>query len=86
MKMEDYPKDTPRTNAFEETCGDYEKPHTYARRLAVFARELELEAAEKQARIDALMLEYCPDEMTPEQVEEWGRHQRAKHNDKLRSE
>lgn len=39
-----------------------------------------LEAAErdaqaKQAKIDALMLEYCPDEMTPEQVEEWGRHQ-----------
>ena len=30
-----------------------------------------------QAKIDALMLEYCPEDMTPEQVEEWGRHQRA---------
>lgn len=29
-----------------------------------------------QAKLDALMFEYCPDEMTPEQIEEWGRHQR----------
>jgi hypothetical protein len=29
----------------------------------------------KQARIDALMLEYCPDEMTPEQIAEWEKHQ-----------
>lgn len=28
-----------------------------------------------RARIDALMLEHCPDEMTPEQVAEWERHQ-----------
>jgi hypothetical protein len=28
-----------------------------------------------QAKIDALMLEYCPDDMTPEQREEWARHQ-----------
>lgn len=28
-----------------------------------------------QAQIDALMLEYCPDEMTPEQLAEWQRHQ-----------
>ena len=34
-----------------------------------------------QARIDALMLEYCPDEMTPEQIAEWERHQRAVPND-----
>lgn len=30
----------------------------------------------KQAEIDRLMLEFCPDEMTPEQVDEWNRHQR----------
>lgn len=29
-----------------------------------------------QAKIDRLMLEYCPDEMTPEQIAEWGRHQK----------
>ena len=28
-----------------------------------------------QAKIDALMLEYCPDEITPEQIENWKRHQ-----------
>lgn len=30
----------------------------------------------KQAKIDALMLEYCPDEMTPEQIAEWEAHQK----------
>jgi len=29
----------------------------------------------KQAKIDALMFEYCPDEMTKEQVEEYAKHQ-----------
>lgn len=33
--------------------------------------------AAMQAQIDRLMLEYCPEEMTPEQVENWGRHQKA---------
>lgn len=28
-----------------------------------------------QAKIDALMLEYCPDEMTPEQLANWAKHQ-----------
>lgn len=31
----------------------------------------------KQAQIDELMLEYCPDEMTDEQWEEYQRHQRV---------
>ncbi len=30
---------------------------------------------EKQARIDSLMLEWCPDEMTPQQIEEWEKAQ-----------
>ena len=30
-----------------------------------------------QTRIDALMLEHCPDEMTHEQMAEWARHQVA---------
>jgi hypothetical protein len=29
-----------------------------------------------QARMDALMLEFCPDEMTKTQLENWARHQR----------
>jgi hypothetical protein len=32
---------------------------------------------EAQAKIDELMLEYCPDDMTEEQIEEWKKHQRA---------
>jgi len=30
---------------------------------------------ELQAKVDALMLEYCPDEMTAAQKENWARHQ-----------
>lgn len=37
--------------------------------------ELEEEVEAAQAKIDALMLEYCPDDMTKEQIEEWERHQ-----------
>ena len=29
----------------------------------------------QQAKIDRLMLEYCPEEMTEEQIKEWGRNQ-----------
>lgn len=37
--------------------------------------DLERQLADKQFKIDALMLEYCPDDMTPEQVKEWGESQ-----------
>lgn len=47
---------------------------------------LEGHVAAKQARIDALMLEYCPDDMTPEQVAEWERHQVAVPSDVLPGE
>jgi uncharacterized coiled-coil protein SlyX len=39
--------------------------------------ELRKDADSKQAKIDRLMLEFCPDEMTPEQIEDWGKHQMA---------
>lgn len=38
--------------------------------------ELQSECASKQAKIDSLMLEYCPHEMTAEQIAEWARHQK----------
>lgn len=44
----------------------------YARALSEEQRRCEA----LQAKVDALMLEYCPDEMTPEQTAEWARHQR----------
>lgn len=37
----------------------------------------EKEIASRQAQIDRLMLEFCTDEMTPEQIENWKRHQIA---------
>ena len=37
--------------------------------------ELKLELGVKQARIDELMLEYCPDEMSQEQMDNWAKHQ-----------
>lgn len=43
-----------------------------AAQSATTAREAAL-----QAKIDRLMLEYCPEEMTPEQIAEWKKHQMA---------
>lgn len=39
--------------------------------------ELRRELAAKQAQIDRLMLEFCPDEMTQDQISEWKRHQKV---------
>lgn len=38
--------------------------------------ELEAERERLQARVDCLMLEHCPEDMTPGQVDNWGKHQR----------
>lgn len=43
---------------------------------SLLAQEAADEIERLQAKIDALMLEYCPDEMTPEQRTEWAKHQR----------
>lgn len=37
--------------------------------------ELSAELAHKQAKIDALMFDFCPGEMTGEQIDEWMKHQ-----------
>lgn len=50
-----------------------------------YIASLEIAQDEKQAKIDALMLEYCPDEMTPEQTEEWGRNQRPVSDEQQRA-
>lgn len=49
----------------------------YVDGLELRIRELTQQLAAKQARIDELMLEYCPNEMTEEQLEEWSKHQRT---------
>lgn len=53
-----------------------------ADRQAEIARQFEIEAAQSkaraaaaQAKIDALMLEFCPNEMTPEQIACWEQNQ-----------
>jgi len=37
--------------------------------------DLQKQNAALQAKVDSLMLEYCPDEMTREQLDNWGKHQ-----------
>jgi len=37
--------------------------------------ELEQQLAECQAKLDTVMLEYCPWDMTPEQIATWEKHQ-----------
>lgn len=41
------------------------------------AKKAEAELAALQARIDALMLEFCPEDMTEEQVAAWSARQRV---------
>ena len=47
----------------------------YAKEAAISLRIQADEIEHLRARIDALMFEHCPDEMTPEQIAEWERHQ-----------
>lgn len=49
--------------------------------LLTQAREIERISDERQARIDQLMLEYCPGEMTPKQIATWEQNQTRKPND-----
>jgi hypothetical protein len=45
-------------------------------RMEADVANLRARVADQQATIDRLMLEYCPSEMSAEQMEEWGKHQR----------
>ena len=56
--------------------GTWKEAQEYSEYWRLVAEKAERELAEARAKIDALMLEYCPDEMTPGQVDEWARHQR----------
>ena len=54
----------------------YEKIEWYleCRLKRAFKAGQKAESDHKQAIIDRLMLEYCPEEMTEEQLEEWKKH------------
>ena len=51
----------------------YAKAEAYGEAMAAWGAAQE--RARMQARIDALMLEYCPDEMSEEQKRNWAAHQ-----------
>ncbi len=53
-----------------------DKPNCFLFIYVKMAKELVKECEAKQAQIDALMLEYCPDEMTTEQIDNWEKHQK----------
>lgn len=50
-------------------------PITYSTLLSENER-LRREKDDLQARIDSLMLEHCPDELTEEQIIEYSKHQK----------
>lgn len=47
------------------------------------AASRDAEIAYLQSRIDELMLEYCPNEMTKDQLDNWAEHQRPVDESKL---
>ena len=53
----------------------------FPRKVAVVAENWRQQLATKQAKIDALMLEYCPSEMSQEQLDTWAAHQRPAKED-----
>lgn len=55
---------------FDKGCHRQEALLQETEKLAHYVRHL-------QAQIDSLMLEYCPDEMAPEQIAEWERNQQS---------
>jgi hypothetical protein len=74
---EDYPTKTMSTAKVAQRMGDAsEQLKLLAMRVRQGADAMVAEVDAKQAKIDALMLEFCPDEMTPEQRENWARAQR----------
>lgn len=48
----------------------------HANVMQLFAEVAARKADALQAQLDALMLEFCPEEMTDAQKENWARHQR----------
>lgn len=69
--------DTPRTDA--EIEAQFQLVKEDSRRLTGiirWARYLEMQNATLQAKIDSLMLEFCPNEMTEEQMGNWEKCQR----------
>ena len=75
--------DNPYRDKFLYVCRQLSEEHKYILRLETIIgnqrKELKRlnDSDSKQAIIDELMLEYCPDEMTKEQIENWEKYQRG---------
>lgn len=59
---------------WEAGCQRISEEH---KKVLVENDQLKRDNAALQAKIDALMLEYCPDEMTQAQLDNWAAHQKA---------
>jgi hypothetical protein len=64
--------ETPRTDAVWAEAGN--NSTNIIGKLLAKSKELERELAAKQAEIDRLMFEFCPDEMTEQQLTNWAAH------------
>ncbi len=59
---------------FEQWCAEYElRNHVLSPSVKKVMRKV---WDYQQAKIDELMLEYCPEDMTDAQYQEWERHQK----------
>ena len=72
-KEDDFDPDALVQNAVYALCGPYGK----AAPTPPVSEDKDKIIASLQAKIDELMLEYCQDEMTTEQLAEYAKHQRA---------
>jgi len=54
---------------------EYDSADMYCYKCRDRGLTAEKDNAHLQAKIDSLMLEYCPEEMTQEQKDSWARHQ-----------
>lgn len=64
----------------------YEYWHTSKHEIKLLVQEnadLQVQLMHKQWMIDSLMLEYCPEDMTTQQLQEYALHQRAVPKDNL---
>lgn len=61
------------TDKRDTRIAELERENAELKQLLESARAI---ALSKQAKIDALMLEYCRNEIPQEQLKEWARHQR----------
>jgi hypothetical protein len=73
--------DTPRTDAKTRVIRHWSEAMKWYGEMVQHARQLERELNAKQAEVDRLMLEYCPQEMTAEQMQTWASHQRPAQDD-----